>query len=108
MLQNCGDMRHHNDSEVLWSGVWRFPSYLVEVKCLKGFHFLTLLPKVKATSGKMHLKTIHILPLDIVTGLVSPFFSGWWAQLFLWLAGSSGEITVLVLHRYYDFHTSKH
>lgn len=74
----------------------------------ESFSFSYSASQVKATSGKMHPKTIHILPLDIVTGLVSPFFSGWWAQLFLWLAGSSGEIMVLVLHRYYDFHTSKH
>lgn len=56
--------------------------------------------QVKATCDKMHLKTMHTLPLDILAGLVPPFFSGWWAQLFLCLAGSSGKVTVLALHHH--------
>lgn len=32
--------------------------------------------QVKATCDKMHLKTMHTLLLDILTGLVPPFFSG--------------------------------
>lgn len=56
--------------------------------------------QVKATCDKMCLKTMHSLALDIFTGLGPPFLSGWWAQLFLWLVGSSGKITVLTLHHH--------
>lgn len=56
--------------------------------------------QAKDTCDKMHLKTMHTLPPDILTGLVPPFFSSWWAQLFLWLAESSGKITILALHHH--------
>ena len=108
---NVAELCWHKVLQWLWSIVVRS---LVILKLPDGsevpesFSLSYFASQVKATCDKMPLKTMHTLPLDILTGLVPPFFSGWWAQLFLWLARSSGKITVLALHHHYDFHVLKH